>query len=801
MPHDLRHALRTLARTPEFTLVAVLTLALGIGAETAIYSVVQGVLLRPLPFERPDQLVTLCETNPEVAGYCIASPPTVADWADRSKTLQTIGLGRGHQFLWNRPEAPKGISGGWATPGLFETLGVRPELGRPLADRDLVEGSPKVAILSHELWRDELGSDPHAVGRLLSLDGKPYRVIGVLPAGLEVPRLDWVKLWVPLPFSPRDEENRNWRGFVVLGRMAPGRGIDDVESELSVIEARLGQEHPDSTQGWGVAVEGLQDHLVGGVRSTLLLFLAAVGLVLLVAAANVAHLVLARAAVRRKELAMRTALGASRAQLTRLALAEGGVLSVAACAVGLLFALAGVHVFLRLAPAGIPRLDQVHLDAGVLGFAFLLAVVSTLLFGVLPAARLAERPLAAVLHEVSAGEGPSRTRFRGVLVVAEVAMAVTLLAGAGLLVRSFVNLLTWDPGFDRDGLVTVQLFSSQGKYPRREDVLRAHQADAEAVAALPGVRSVGMVSAGPLFGGREMGTAFPGASAHPADNKGVAVRWYDAGPRYFSTLGVPVVRGRGFTAADRLGTPPVAVINETAARHLWPGEDPIGKSVWMDDAGDAGASLQVVGIVRDVPPLDAGEPVEPEVYWPYAQVPRWAVFLVIRTTGDPSTVIRAAKARLAELDPDLQTARWSTMDELMSRELRQPRFTLVLVAVFASVAALLAAIGIYGLLSFLVARRIQEIGVRMALGAERRQIETTVVAQALRLGVAGLVLGLAGAAAATRLLQGLLHGVAATDPWTYAAVALLVLAVTVLASWLPARRAGALDPVVALRAE
>jgi putative ABC transport system permease protein len=801
MVNDLSRALRSLARAPGFTAVAVLTLALGIGAVTAIYGVVRGVLLRPLPFDQPDELLTLCETNPEVAGFCIASPPTVADWAEQSETLEAIGLGRSEPMLWQRPEGSTGVSGGWATPGLFAALGVSPELGRLLAVEDLVPGAPRVVVLSHELWRDELGADPAVVGSLLDLDGVAHRVVGVLPDGLEVPRLEWPRLWVPLPFSSRDEENRGWRGFVVLARMAEGREPEDVATELAVIQDRLGREYPETHEGWGVAVERLHDHLVGGVRTTLLLFLAAVGLVLLVAAANVAHLVLARATVRRRELAVRTALGASRTQLARLALAEGAVLALAACALGVLLAVIGTRVFLDLAPAGIPRLDQVRLDGGVLGFALLLAVLSTLLFGILPAASLAETRLGALLHEVSTGEAPSRGRFRGGLVVAEVAIAVTLLAASGLLIRSFINLLTWDPGFERGGLVTVSLFSSPAKYPTPEDVLRAHEAAAEAVAALPGVESVGMASAGPLFGGRETGRAMParvGTAGPPEPGEGVPVRWYDVGPGYFRTLGVPVVRGRGITAADRRGQPRVALVNETAARRLWPGVDPVGKSVWVDYPD---APLEVVGVVRDVPPLESGRPVEPEVYWPYAQLPRWGVFLVIRATGDPAAVVRPAQARLAELDPDLQAGRWSTLDELVGSELRQPRFTLLLVALFAAIAAILAAVGIYGLLSYVVARRTREIGVRMALGAERRRIETAVVAQALRLAVAGVVLGLAGAVAVSRLLQGLLHGVAPTDPWTYAAVAVLALAVTVVASWLPARRAGSLDPLEALRTE
>jgi putative ABC transport system permease protein len=747
-----------------------------------------------LAFAEPQDLLTLCETNPQVEGFCVASPPTVADWADRAETLETIGLGRTWPMLWNRPEEARGVDGGLATPGLFHVLGVQPALGRLLAADDLTVGAPRVALVSHALWRDELSGRPAAVGDLVTLDGEPHRVVGVLPAGFEVPRLEGVELWVPLPFSPRAEENRGWRGFAVLARMAEGRRLEHVESELALVQAQLAVEHPETHEGWGVRVEGLHDHLVGGVRSTLLLFLGAVGLVLLVAAANVAHLILARATVRRRELALRTALGASRRQLTRLALAEGAVLSVAACAAGVLLALVGTRVFLDLAPAGIPRLDQVSLDGGVLAFALLLAALTSVLFAVLPAASLGEDRLGALLHEVSAGEGPSRTRLRGLLVVAEVAMAVTLLAGAGLLARSFVNLLTWDPGFEREGLLTAPLFSSPGKHPRSEDVLRAHEAAAEAVAALPGVRSVGLASAGPLFGGRETDQALPAGGSPPAE--GLPVRWYDVGPRYFATLGVPILHGRGFTTQDRRGRPRVALVNETAARSLWPGRDAVGERLRIDDFEEP---FEVVGVVRDVPPLRRGEPVEPEVYWPYAQLPRWAVFLVIRTDADPAALVQPAQARLEALDPNLQIGRWATFAELAGRELREPRFTVLLVGLFAAVAATLAAVGIYGLLSYAVASRTRELGVRMALGAERRRIEGGVVAGALRLTAIGLALGLAGAVAAGRGLASLLHGVEPTDPWTLGAVTLLVLTVAVLASWLPARRAGAVDPITALR--
>jgi predicted permease len=796
MPADLRHALRALARAPGFTAVAVLTLALGIGAETAIFSVVRGVLLAPLPFEKPEELLALCETHPQVEGFCIASPPTVEDWARESRTLEALGLGRAEWMLWKHPEGSAGVDGGWATPGLFRVLGAAPAQGRLLADGDLVAGAPRVAVLSHELWRDELGADPEVVGSLLTLDGEPRRVVGVLPPGFEVPRLEWVRLWVPLPFPPGDEEQRGWRGFATFARLAEGRSLEEVESELAVLQGRLALEHPETHEGWGVQVRRLHDHLVGGVRTTLLLFLAAVGLVLLVAAVNVAHLILARATVRRRELAVRTALGASRRRLARLALAEGAVLSLLGCGAGLLLAWAGTGVFLELAPAGIPRLDAVGPDLHVLGFALALGAATTLLFGILPAAGFADGRLAGLLREAASGEAPARARLRGALVVAEVAMAATLLVGSGLLLRSFVNLLAWDPGFDRDGLLTVSLFSSPGEHPRAEDVLALHERAAEEVAALPGVVSVGMASAGPLFGGLETAQAAPAGEAGP--DAGVAVRWYDSDPGYFPTLGVEVIRGRGFTAEDRQGRPAVALVNETAARRLWPGRDPVGELLRTDYVE---GPLEVVGVVRDVPPLQAGRPAEAEVWWPYAQFPRWGVFLVVRTSGDPAAAIRPAQARLRRLDPNLQTGRWATLDELLDTRLREPRFTTLLVALFAGVAALLAAVGIYGLLSYGVARRTREIGVRLALGAGRGRIEAGVVGGAVRLALAGLALGLAGSAAAARTLSSLLHGVAPLDPWTYAGVALLFLGVAVLASWVPARRAGGLDPVTALRQE
>lgn len=791
---DVRQVLRGLARSPAFATIAVLTLGLGIGAETAIYSVVRGVLLRPLDYPHPEALVTVCETHPRVEGFCVASPGTVEAAREQAAGLTALGFGRSWPMQWSRDQGTLGLQGGLATPDLFHGLGVRPARGRLLRQADLASGAPPVAVLSHELWRDEMGSRNDALGESIELDGVVHRVVGVLPEGTEVPRLEGVDLWTPPPFPLQDPDRRGWRGFVALGRLADGVSLDEAATELSTIQARLAADHPESHDGWGVRVEGLHDHMVGGVRPTLLLFLGAVGLVLLVATVNVAHLILARATVRHRELAVRTALGASRRRLVGSAFLEGATLSLAGCAVGLLLAMAGVQAFLELEPAGFPRLDQVRLDGGVLLFAMLLGLVGSVVFAALPGIGVSDRRLGGLLRAMSVSDTPAGTRFRNFLVVAEVAMAVTLLAGAGLLTRSFVNLLTWDPGFERSGLATLQVFSSPARYPEDDDVLRAHERAAVEVAALPGVRSVGLASAGPIFGGRETATARTDdmSDADP----GTPVRWYDVGPRYFETLGVPLVRGRGITPEDRSGQTPVALVNQTAARRLWPEGDPVGESLRLDLLDEP---MTVVGVVRDVPPIRAGDPVEAEVYWPYAQRPRWGVFLVMRFDGAPGDLARPVRERLEALDPDMQLGRLATLEELAGQELRRPRFTLTLVAAFALVAALLVAVGIYGLLAYAVARRTRELGIRMAVGADGRRIERSVVLGALRTTSLGLAVGFVGAALAARSLSSLLHGVTPLDPWTLGAVTVLVLAISVLASWVPARRASAVDLVRALR--
>jgi len=795
---DLRQSLRSLLKSPGFTLVAVTTLALGIGANTAVYSVVDGVLLRPLPYPESDRLVLLCETHPSVSRFCIAAPPTVDFWAQQAQTLESVGLARSWPFVVRTEEGSEGVRGGYATPGFFAALRVRPALGRLFTPDEVGPAGARRVLLSHAAWRERFGGAADILSRTVVLDQQPHEIVGVLPAGFEAPALDGVEIWTPLPFALSDEENRDWRGFVTLGRLADGADLESARTEIATLHRRLARELPDSHEGWGARVVSLQDWTVGPVRPTLLLFLGAVFLVLLIACTNVANLLLARATARRRDLAVRTAVGAGTRHLVRRTLAEGFWLSLAGTGFGGLLAFWLLEVLLRLEPGGIPRLDEVAVNGRVLFSVLGLTVFTTLLFGLLPVLVARRSELTAWLREGQPQSGASAGGLRGALVVAEVALALMLLVGAALLGRSFVSQLHWDPGFDTERLLTVWLLSSEGKYPEADQVWAAHRRAADAVAALPGVERVGMASAGPLFGGREPARFVFEGRPTPPPGQEPTLRWFDVDPGFFPTLGVPVVRGRNIEPTDGIEAPPVALINETAARRFFGDESPLGVRVRPLELGGI---LEIVGVVRDTRPFPPGTPVEPEIYWPYAQRPRWATYLTIRTAGEPGLLVETIRSRLHQEDPDLQTSGWWTLEALRGRRLRSPRFTWFLIGVFAAVAATLATVGVYGLLAYSVARRRHELGVRLALGARRSAILATTLARGLRLALLGIGIGLLGAVFLTRLLNNLLHGVEAGDPVSFAVAGLALLTVASLGCWLPAHRASRTDPVAALRAD
>lgn len=799
---DALHTLRALRRNPGFAFVSIITLGLGIGANSAIFSVVNGILLTGLPFSEADRLVSICETMPDEAGRCItASTPNVSDWAERSSSFQEIGVFRWWGHILETPDRAQSVQSLIATPQFFRVMGYQPALGRVLQDEDQEEGSRFVTVLDYDFWQSRFGGDPGIVGTILTLSGESFEVIGVLQEGHRPPAISGDRgadIWLPLHFDPRANDRRDWRGFYAVGRLASGSSLEVARQELGVIRQGLIEEHPRENAEWGLQLTSLQDRIVGSVRTTLLFFLGAVGLVLLITCANIANLILARMSSRETELGIRRALGASTARLVGLLLNEGLVLALLGSGVGLAIAWVGTPFFISLAPAGIPRLNEVGMDGRVLAFTLLLAVLATILFGLAPLARASHiRPMAALRR---GRHGKPRNLLggtNGVLVISEVALALALLVGAGLLTRSFASFYRWDPGIDQEHLLIASISANTGAYQSREAIINLYRNLDEQLATLPGVRSVGRTSAGPLFGGWEPDQILP-AEERGSGGQGHQARWYDISPGYFETLGVPLLMGRNFTTEDDEEAPQVTIVNQTLADLLWPGENPLGRNVWLEMHDD---TREVVGVVADIPPLDPDASVEPEMFWPQAQYARPVTFFVIRTEGDPATVRGLIEDRIKEVDPNLQLRAVRSYDELLARYLVQPRFNMLLIAIFSGVAMVLAAVGIYGVVSRSVVARTREIGIRIALGAPRTRVMREIVGGSVGLAGAGIGVGLVLALILSRFIRSLLHGVVPNDPLTYGVVALTLFGVAVLASLIPAAMAARVSPMESLRGE
>jgi putative ABC transport system permease protein len=795
---DLRYALRQFARAPGFALVVMVTLSLGIGATTSMFSFVSGVLLRPLPYPEAHRIVMVCETSPErPAEWCGASPSNWADWVRRSRTLEHAGLGREWSFGIAQEGRTRGVAGGIATPGLFEVFGARPVRGRLFEPRDIQRGNEHVAIISYGFWQAWFGGSGDVLGKQLNIDGEVYEIAGVLPADFAVPRIAKVDVWIPL--WPERLTARGWRGFASFGKLREGVTLEQARAEMSSLRNALAQEFPETNAAWGVQVDSLHERTVRTVRPALLVFLAAVFGVLLIACANVANLFLARGASREREFAVRLALGAGRLRLTRQLLLEGLLYAAGGGLLGVLGAYWAVDAFRGLAPAWFPRIDTVQVDDRVLAFSVAVTVVTSLLFGLAPALAAGRLNLNDTLRDARSG-GIHRGigRLREALVVTEIALACVLLVSAGLLLRSFGNLLEWTPGFNRENLVMVSAFLSPGKYPKVDAVTEVFRRGVEEIRAVPGVVTAGAGSAVPLLGGdgeQEFyieGRTVPGAGERPS------VWWYDVDPNYFQTLGIPLLRGRHFTEADNRGAAQVAIVNETTARRHWPNENPIGQRIHLLTHKK---SVEIVGVVGDVRPFRPDEAPKAEIYWPFAQAPRWAIMFIARTAGPPSSVTAALQTRLEAFEPDMDLGRMRTMDEQVSRQLVNPRFNMILGGLFAALAVAIASVGIYGVMSFGITRRTHEFGIRMALGALPGDVLRMVLGRGLLLAAMGLSIGLAGALGVTRLLRALLIGVAPSDPLTFVACGAVLLGVALAACYVPARRATRVDPLVALRYE
>lgn len=798
LPRTLRQAVRLLWREPLFSAATLGVLAAGIGASTAMLSVVDAILFRPLALPDSERVVAICETHPS-QGHCTASPPNVADWAVRSHALAAVGVGRTTSLLMRGGEGSRGVAGGIATPGFFAALGARPLAGRLLADDDLPpRAAGRVAVVSEAFWREALGGDPGVLGRKLVLDEEPHTVVGVLADDTYLP-WKWVEVWRPLPFDPRDEENRGWRGFMAVGRLAAGATPAAAAKEHAALQGQLAGEHPEELRGWGADVVRLRDRVVGEARPALLLFLGAAGLLLLVVCASTASLLIARGAARDSELALRTALGATTAHAVGPLLVETALLAALGAAGGVVVGWAGVRAFVALAPAGIPRVDEVTVDLRLVTFAAAAALLTGLAVGLALLARQRRLQPGRALHGSRGGGGEAEGRLRRALVVTQLALAVMLVVTTGLLTRSLGNLLAWDPGFDTAGVLSFQLFLSEGRHTAPEQVLAVYRQVESRLARLPGVAAVGTASAPPLLGGGDGRVELEIAGQPPtAKREASFAAWFDVGPTYFPALGVPVIAGRGLTERDDAGAPGALLVNQTLARRLAPDGSPLGLRLRLSELDFAG---EVVGVVADVTPLEAGQPVEAEIYLPNRQRTRWATYFVLRSRGDAAPLGRAVELALAEVDSELSPSRLQTLEEALSGHLRRPRFHVALVGSLAVVAMLLGAAGVYGVVAYTVSRRSRAIAVRLALGARRWQVVGEVLADGLRLVGAGAAAGLLGGIATARLAGSMLHGVAPYDPVALAATVMVLAAVGVLACWVPALQASRIDPGSVLRGD
>jgi putative ABC transport system permease protein len=797
---DLRHAARRLRRSPGFTLLAVLTIGLGVGATTVMFSAVHGVLIKPLPYPEPDRLVMVrgaTRAQPGRAG--VISYPDFRDWRDASRSFETMAALRTADVTLAQAGGPERIEGARVTGGFFQVLRVAPAVGHLWpAEVDQPPGQP-VAVLGDGLWR-QLGADPTLVGRSLILSGQPHTVVGVLPAGFRPPReIERAEVFVPLALDGPALEERGNRSLVAIGRLRSDVPLSQARAELAAIALRLEKDHADNT-GHGAMVESLHADTVGELRRPLLVLLGAAAFVLLIACTNMANLVLPRALARRREVAIRAALGAKRSRLVRQLLTESLLLGMIGGAAGLALAHWGLAALVSLAPAGTPRLPDIALDGRVLWFSLALSLATGVAFGLAPALSASRTPVLVALHDSGRSPGLARHPAARLIVVAEIALSLVLMAGAGLLLESFRRLMSVDPGFDPDRVLTLAVSLPDARYIR-PDQRAAFYADLlERARTLPNVISAAAITPPPGRGG-DIATRFivEGQPAPAAGQKPRAeYRAVTAG--YFATMRIPLKKGRTFDARDRRETRAVAVVNETLARQVFPGQDPLGQRIRIGVGTDPSDPhvFEIVGVVGDV---RVSIPAPPEIYVPHLQQSWPWMSLVVRTSGEPGSLAGALRRQVAALDPELSVYNVRPLAELLSDALAARRLVMALLGGFALLGLALATVGVYGVLSQSVERRRAEIGVRLALGADSGDVLRMVLGQAARLAAAGVTLGLIAAFALTRVLQGLLFGVSATDPATFAAVAAVLAAAAMLASYLPARRAARLDPAAVLREE
>lgn len=800
---NLRFAARSLLRSPGFFLVTVLTLALGIGTNTAIFSIVNAMLLRPYPYADPERLVMLRSINPRAEVFSgELSYPDFFDLRAQSRMFEEIGAVRLRRSNLTGSNEPVRVKGAQVSATLFQLLGGRPLLGRGFTAADDQPGAEPVAVLSEPLWRRSFGADPSIVGKAIRIDGRPITVVGVIPPSAHFPDTDAAELFIPFAMSPT-EADRGSRAYMVLGRLKPGVSVAQAAAEVGEISQRLAADHSETNESWGVRLVTLRDYRTQRFRSLFLILLGVVGLVLLIACVNVAHLLLQRATVRRREIAIRLAIGAGRSHIVAQLLVESVVIALLGGACGLLLSSWGLRLVVRSLPDTLPSyMNNFGIDIRVLAFLFVVSLLTAVLFGLAPALQTSKANVTETLGDsgTRSSGGAKVRRVRSALVVVEVALSMVLLIAAGLMVKSFLRLQNVDPGFQPKGALTMAItFSSQYREPGRKSSFL--QALIENLGTLPGAQAAAVTDELPI--GRAKSIPFKAEGQTIDQSRDTPeVNFQVVGGDYFRALGIPVIKGRPFDARDFVaGSPPVVIVNDTMARQIWPGQDPLGKRIQV--ALEEETWVSVVGVAADVKARAfARGRVAPEIYLPHPLLPDFNTLdVVVRTAGDPVALISSVKTEIRKLDPELPLEEICTVEQAMAESFWVERLSSTLFSVFAAIALLLAVVGIYGTMAYSVTQRRREIGIRLALGARAVDVVRMIVRQGMAPVILAMVLGLAGAVAIGRVLRRLLFEVRATDPATFLGVSVLIVAVALLASYIPARRATRIPPDTVLRTD